>query len=69
MAGAGCGILDGVNPLAPFESSIAERYHEETKYSEAGLRRAEYREFAVRFFERCRPHLADATTGGAGGGI
>jgi SagB-type dehydrogenase family enzyme len=28
-----------VNRLAPFESSIAERYHEETKYSEAGLRR------------------------------
>lgn len=28
-----------MNPLAPFESSIAERYHEETKYSEAGLRR------------------------------
>lgn len=26
-------------PLAPFESSIAERYHEETKYSEEGLRR------------------------------
>ena len=26
-------------PLAPFESSIAERYHEETKYSEDGLRR------------------------------
>lgn len=25
--------------LAPFESSIAERYHEETKYSEASLRR------------------------------
>ncbi len=25
--------------LAPFESSIAERYHEETKYSEEGLRR------------------------------
>jgi SagB-type dehydrogenase family enzyme len=25
--------------LAPFESSIAERYHEETKYSEDGLRR------------------------------
>jgi len=28
-----------VNRLAPFESSIAERYHEETKYSEEGLRR------------------------------
>ena len=28
-----------MNPLAPFESSIAERYHEETKYSEEGLRR------------------------------
>ncbi len=28
-----------MNRLAPFESSIAERYHEETKYSEAGLRR------------------------------
>jgi len=28
-----------VNRLAPFESSIAERYHEETKYSEVGLRR------------------------------
>lgn len=26
-------------PLAPFESSIAERYHEETKYSAEGLRR------------------------------
>ena len=25
--------------LAPFESSIAERYHEETKYSEASIRR------------------------------
>ncbi len=25
--------------LAPFESSIAERYHEETKYSEDGLRK------------------------------
>ena len=25
--------------LAPFESSIAEHYHEETKYSEEGLRR------------------------------
>jgi len=29
--------------LAPFESSIAERYHEETKYSEEGLRRDELR--------------------------
>jgi SagB-type dehydrogenase family enzyme len=28
-----------VTGLAPFESSIAERYHEETKYSEDGLRR------------------------------
>jgi SagB-type dehydrogenase family enzyme len=28
-----------VDRLAPFESSIAERYHEETKYSEEGLRR------------------------------
>ncbi len=28
-----------VNSLAPFESSIAERYHEETKYSEESLRR------------------------------
>ena len=28
-----------MHPLAPFESSIAERYHEETKYSEEGLRR------------------------------
>ncbi len=28
-----------MNPLAPYESSIAERYHEETKYSEEGLRR------------------------------
>ncbi len=28
-----------MKPLAPFESSIAERYHEETKYSEEGLRR------------------------------
>jgi SagB-type dehydrogenase family enzyme len=33
-----------VTGLAPFESSIAERYHEETKYSEDGLRRD-----AVRF--------------------
>ena len=29
--------------LAPFESSIAERYHEETKYSEDGLRRDQLR--------------------------
>jgi SagB-type dehydrogenase family enzyme len=28
-----------VTGLAPFESSIAERYHEETKYTEDGLRR------------------------------
>jgi SagB-type dehydrogenase family enzyme len=28
-----------VRGLAPFESSIAERYHEETKYSEDGVRR------------------------------
>jgi SagB-type dehydrogenase family enzyme len=32
-----------VTGLAPFESSIAERYHEETKYSEEGLRRDEQR--------------------------
>jgi SagB-type dehydrogenase family enzyme len=30
-----------VTGLAPFESSIAERYHEETKYSEGSLLRAE----------------------------
>lgn len=29
-----------MSELAPFESSISERYHEETKYSEVGLRRA-----------------------------
>ncbi|MCG3134829.1 MAG: hypothetical protein HMLKMBBP_02231 [Planctomycetes bacterium] len=31
--------LPATMTLAPFESSIAERYHEETKYSEASLRR------------------------------
>jgi SagB-type dehydrogenase family enzyme len=44
-----------MNSLAPFESSIAEHYHEATKYNEQGLRETAVRQEPLNWSERPEP--------------
>lgn len=44
-----------MNSLAPFESSIAEHYHEATKYTEQGLRESAGRQKPLDWAERPKP--------------